>query len=486
MAVLAGATCWAAPAAGAQPLLASGGPPATGSAQTQSQTQSQTQAQAQTQGASSSAALAGPVIDEVALHSDQIAVVTLHYQGPVNAALSQLRADQTSVADDQQTLALDVQAATDAARAEAAAVHTLSSTSSAHSAAIAAHARAEQELANDRARLHGVAVQLYEGVPMPGASTLSAAVPVKDVSATAALRSAQEAAFAKVLIQAATNSIDDHVKSDAAQVVATSRQEVQLAQAMARDSNAVAADRLSVSRDTTAVNATRAALQAAQQSVSAAQVALSGAQSALEQAVAAMAGTMHRPAAPGDSSPSILGPSALTAAELVSWFNASGYADLTSTPISQLAQWYISEGKAEGVRGDLAFAQAVLETGGFSSPDAVNLNNYAGIGHCDTCSAGWKFPSPQMGVRGQIQLLRAYAEPGLTAAQLSNPPVIAQLAPQVQIARGCCATWQSLTGVWATDPIYGPVILGIYQQMLDWALTASPSKAPGSNPPPGG
>ena len=54
----------------------------------------------------------------------------------------------------------------------------------------------------------------------------------------------------------------------------------------------------------------------------------------------------------------------------------------------------------------MAFAQAVLETGGFSSPDAVDLNNYAGIGHCDTCGQGWAFPSPQAGVLGQLQLLR--------------------------------------------------------------------------------
>ena len=35
--------------------------------------------------------------------------------------------------------------------------------------------------------------------------------------------------------------------------------------------------------------------------------------------------------------------------------------------------------------------------------------------------------------------------------------------------KGCCPTWYSLTGTWATAPTYGPVILGLYQQVLDHA-----------------
>ena len=44
---------------------------------------------------------------------------------------------------------------------------------------------------------------------------------------------------------------------------------------------------------------------------------------------------------------------------------------------------YISEGKAEGVRGDIAFAQSCLETGNFTfSGSAVTLsqNNFCGMG----------------------------------------------------------------------------------------------------------
>ncbi|MDA8062621.1 MAG: glucosaminidase domain-containing protein, partial [Actinomycetota bacterium] len=171
-----------------------------------------------------------------------------------------------------------------------------------------------------------------------------------------------------------------------------------------------------------------------------------------------------------DPVPTILGRPALDAAQLAGWFEASGYVALTRTSVSQLARWYIEEGDAEGVRGDLAFAQAVLETGGFSSPDAVGQNNFAGIGHCDSCARGWKFPSARLGVRAQVQLLRTYAQPGLTASELADPPVLASLDPQSQYAEGCCRTWPSLTGVWATDPVYGRSILVLYQQMLAWAL----------------
>jgi hypothetical protein len=118
------------------------------------------------------------------------------------------------------------------------------------------------------------------------------------------------------------------------------------------------------------------------------------------------------------------------------------------------------------VRGDVAFAQAILETGGFSSPDAVNLNNYAGIGHCDTCSTGWAFPSPRGGVDGQLQLLQIFAG-GTPPDPIA--PVLAALVPSKESSLGCCSTWEALTGVWATDPTYGSQILSIYQQMLQFA-----------------
>jgi hypothetical protein len=184
--------------------------------------------------------------------------------------------------------------------------------------------------------------------------------------------------------------------------------------------------------------------------------------------------------APG-SGLSLLGPAALNAGQLVAWFNAQGYADLTATSIAQLAKWYLRAGALEGIRGDVAFAQAVLETGGFSSPDAVNLNNYAGIGHCDSCPAGWPFPSPQGGVIGQLQLLRIFADSG-EPPRGAPAPVLPALTAGREGQSGCCPTWESLTGVWATDPTYGTQILDLYQGMLSQATIATPASSPASRP----
>lgn len=43
-------------------------------------------------------------------------------------------------------------------------------------------------------------------------------------------------------------------------------------------------------------------------------------------------------------------------------------------------------------------------------------------------------------------------------------------APNVNGPSGCCQTWTRLGGVWATDPDYGPRILGYYNDMLEWLV----------------
>lgn len=159
----------------------------------------------------------------------------------------------------------------------------------------------------------------------------------------------------------------------------------------------------------------------------------------------------------------IIGRSRLSAEDLATWFEASPYRPRVATPIIDYARWFIAEGDAEGIRGDIAFAQAVLETGGFTNTDSVLANNYSGIGHCDLCPAGWRFPTPQMGVRAQIQLLKSYAAP--------RPQYINDLVDRrLRGPAGCCDTWGDLTTVWATDPGYGPKVMLLYTSMVDHAL----------------
>ncbi|MGH9078317.1 MAG: glucosaminidase domain-containing protein, partial [Acidimicrobiales bacterium] len=164
------------------------------------------------------------------------------------------------------------------------------------------------------------------------------------------------------------------------------------------------------------------------------------------------------------ASPSVLGPPTLTAAELSGWFTGAGHRANTTVPIEVLAADYLKASGRTGVRGDVAFAQSVVETGYFSFPAYGQVteadNNFAGIGACDSCAHGWRFSSAMAGVSAQLQLLDAYASPVLVPTPLVGPVGVG----------GCCTTWISLSGTWATNPNYGYEILSVYKQILDWTL----------------
>ncbi len=169
----------------------------------------------------------------------------------------------------------------------------------------------------------------------------------------------------------------------------------------------------------------------------------------------------------------IMGPSALTADQMMAWFDAQGYRPrLGDVSVGELAQMFLEEGGDEGVRGDFAFAQAIVETGGFASaPD----NNYSGLGWCDSCARGTVFPTPRDGIRAEIQLLLNYADPDSRAAALHHPPSpywwggdpdAAVRAFDTYFAKGWAPTWSDMGhGNWATDPTYAGKVIGIYHSM---------------------
>ena len=86
---------------------------------------------------------------------------------------------------------------------------------------------------------------------------------------------------------------------------------------------------------------------------------------------------------------------------------------ITSCSLEELAEMYLEEGRAEGVRGDVAWAQSLHETGFFKFSGIVQpgQNNFAGIGALNGNAEGQTatFPDPRTGVRAQIQHLKAYA-----------------------------------------------------------------------------
>jgi hypothetical protein len=172
----------------------------------------------------------------------------------------------------------------------------------------------------------------------------------------------------------------------------------------------------------------------------------------------------------------VMGASLLTATQLAGWVRAQGFRPRIETDLVTLAQLFIDEGADEGVRGDFAFAQSVIETGGFESAPA---NNYSGIGWCDSCRTGNRFPDPREGVRAQIQLLRQYAETGVSASQLHHPvsPYLYGADPANAVrrfdafyAKGWAPTWSDMgKGNWATDPAYAGKVISVYERMTAYA-----------------
>jgi hypothetical protein len=231
------------------------------------------------------------------------------------------------------------------------------------------------------------------------------------------------------------------------------------------------------------LSAATAVLRTAQRHTFEARFVRDAAQREIDDANASLELARKTAAAPGaDVSPTVLGAPTLTMEEIVGWYQTKGvFGYAAGVDLQTLAGYYLFEGAAEGVRGDVAFAQAMVETGAFTSP-LTRHNNFAGIGACDSCPTGFDFGSPQLGARAQMQLLHAYADKGLSILDLANPAVGSD--PDHLSVRGCCPTWNKLTGTWATDPNYGPKIMTIYLSMLQYAFDhrSTPPPAPPASP----
>ncbi len=190
-------------------------------------------------------------------------------------------------------------------------------------------------------------------------------------------------------------------------------------------------------------------------------------------------------AAPSIQTP-VMGPSLLNADQLAAWYHTkhSAPANLPNlhNDIKALAQIYIAEGNADGVRGDIAFVQGFIETGAFSYPSYGQIpptfNNFAGIYAYNhrpkgtTCAAekvtaptlpSRCFASPSLGVRYQIQLLRGYADVrvALMTRLIKPPSDRIGAAPWWELFGG-----QSGRAIWATALNYGTTILATYQGAL--------------------
>src|SRR4051794_30619723 len=202
----------------------------------------------------------------------------------------------------------------------------------------------------------------------------------------------------------------------------------------------------------------------------------------------ALAGCVPSPSdgSPGSAGVPVIGLSRLSADQLVAFYNSRAHGPFRAQDVSlqELAQMFVDEGNRYQVRGDIAFAQSIVETGWFNYPDCdgcllhPDSHNYAGIGACPTCGNGYGFRTPLAGVRAQIQLLRNMADATSRASTIPDLPVpeLWGLDPATAIARfdnysfkGRAPLWNDMSGVWATSPSYASTVLGVYNQMLTFS-----------------
>lgn len=137
---------------------------------------------------------------------------------------------------------------------------------------------------------------------------------------------------------------------------------------------------------------------------------------------------------------------------------------------------YISEGEIEGIAGDIAFAQSCLETGNFwfaGSNVTLDQNNFCGMGVTSGNKKGNSFKTPQIGIRAQIQHLKAYAN--------TEPLVNECVDPRFRYVKRGCAEYVEWLGIqenpsgkgWASGAGYGNKILRILKNVRETEITQS-------------
>lgn len=180
----------------------------------------------------------------------------------------------------------------------------------------------------------------------------------------------------------------------------------------------------------------------------------------------------------------IMGTSQTTVAQMVRYYNAnaSGYdtfkakyngkydgclAKGGASTINQFAQIFYEEAMAEGVRAEVAFTQCMKETGFLKYGGDVlpNQYNFAGIGATGAVH-GASFSNVRMGIRAQIQHLKAYG----SISSLTNPCV----DPRFNLVKRGSAQYVEWLGIkenpngygWATSKSYGHDIVSMVNVLL--------------------
>jgi hypothetical protein len=129
-----------------------------------------------------------------------------------------------------------------------------------------------------------------------------------------------------------------------------------------------------------------------------------------------------------------------------------------------IAKLYREEATVEGVNYDIAFCQMCLETdflrfGGDIEP---TQNNFADLGDISSAQGSASFSSARLGVRAQIQHLKAYA---------STEPLVQEVVdPRFRfVSRGIAPLVPQLSGRWTADKEYGRKIMSLVRRLYESA-----------------
>ncbi len=174
-----------------------------------------------------------------------------------------------------------------------------------------------------------------------------------------------------------------------------------------------------------------------------------------------------------DNRTSIMGMSTTSVQQMVNYYNANAiypayYSQSGAPNIETFCRIYLEECQAEGVKAEVAFCQAMKETGFLRFGGRVDISqyNFAGIGAVDGGTGAASFPDVRTGIRAQIQHLKAYA----SKDALVNPCV----DPRFSLVTRNTAPYIEWLGIqenpygkgWATAQGYGYSIINDYMRKL--------------------
>lgn len=164
----------------------------------------------------------------------------------------------------------------------------------------------------------------------------------------------------------------------------------------------------------------------------------------------------------------IVGKSVATASQMVAYIKKVNPAIPQS--VINMIPYYISEGETENIRGDISFCQSCIETGNYTfegSAVTLDQNNFCGMGVIKRGMKGNSFETPQLGIRAQIQHLKAY---GSTDSLVNDC-----IDPRFKYVKRGCAEYVEWLGIqenpnkvgWASGAGYGSKILNILNNVLN-------------------